>query len=310
MERFEMGKPKLNVEQQIQRLQEKGIKFELYSQEDGMDYLTNNNYYYKLTSFRKNFRKHPDGVNKGKYVNLDFAYLIDLAIIDNYLRGIILEIALDIEHYSKLKLLHRLENKNSEDGYSIVDDFMNSLGDKKSILEQRILEKSNSSYVGDIIQHYNGNYPAWTLIEIISFGDYLRFYKFCADRWNDNDLLNDFYLMKDVKELRNAAAHNNCILNDVTVKDSKHNVNHKVKISLKTIKHQRNDKFLSKEKTRQIVTLLYASNRLITSDGVKKKINNQLQFLKNRIYRDYDYKFNQKLKATFDYLFDVIDIYY
>ena len=67
------------------------------------------------------------------------------------------------------------------------------------------MKKPNSSYVGDIIQHYNGNYPAWTLIEIVSFGDYLRFYKFCANRWNDKDLLNDFYLMKDVKELRNFA---------------------------------------------------------------------------------------------------------
>ena len=151
---------------------------------------------------------------------------------------------------------------------------------------------------------------AWTLIEIVSFGDYLRFYKFCADRWNDKDLLNDFYLMKDVKELRNAAAHNNCILNDVTIKESKHQTNHAVKISLKSIKRQRNDKYLAKEKIRQIVTLLYASIHMITSDGVKRKINNQLKFLKNRIYRDYDYSFNQKLKATFDYLFDVIDIYY
>ena len=116
--------------------------------------------------------------------------------------------------------------------------------------------------------------------------------------------------MKDVKELRNADAHNNCILNDVTIKESKHQTNHAVKISLKSIKRQRNDKYLAKEKIRQIVTLLYASIHMITSDGVKRKINNQLKFLKNRIYRDYDYSFNQKLKATFDYLFDVIDIYY
>ena len=271
-------KQKLSVTDQVKRLEDKGISFNVFCKERAEDYLTSNNYYYKLTSFRKNFRKHPDGVNKGKYVNLDFAYLVDLAIIDNYLRGIILEIALDIEHYSKLKLLHRLENDEAEDG--------------------------------DIIQHYNGNYPAWTLIEIVSFGDYLRFYKFCADRWNDKDLLNDFYLMKDVKELRNAAAHNNCILNDVTIKESKHQTNHAVKISLKSIKRQRNDKYLAKEKIRQIVTLLYASIHMITSDGVKRKINNQLKFLKNRIYRDYDYSFNQKLKATFDYLFDVIDIYY
>ena len=286
-------KQKLSVTDQVKRLEDKGISFNVFCKERAEDYLTSNNYYYKLTSFRKNFRKHPDGVNKGKYVNLDFAYLVDLAIIDNYLRGIILEIALDIEHYSKLKLLHRLENDEAEDGYSIVNDFMISLGQNRQVLEKRILEKANSSYVGDIIQHYN-----------------LRFYKFCADRWNDKDLLNDFYLMKDVKELRNAAAHNNCILNDVTIKESKHQTNHAVKISLKSIKRQRNDKYLAKEKIRQIVTLLYASIHMITSDGVKRKINNQLKFLKNRIYRDYDYSFNQKLKATFDYLFDVIDIYY
>ena len=226
------------------------------------------------------------------------------------MRSIILEIALDIEHYSKLKLLHCLENNKSEDGYSIVKDFMVNQGQNRQVIEKRIIEKCNNSYVGDIIQHYDGNYPAWTLIEIISFGDYLKFYKFCADRWNDKDLLNDFYLMKDVKALRNAAAHNNCILNDITIKDSKHKINHAVKISLKTIKHQRNDKHLSKEKTRQIVTLLYTSIHIITSVGVKSKIKNQLIFFKKRVYRDYSYDFNPKLKATFDYLFDAIDIYY
>ncbi len=303
-------KQKLNIKDQVKYLEDKGISFNLFSKSNAEDYLTNNNYYYKLTSFRKKFRKHPDGPNTNKYSNLDFAYLVDLAIIDNYLRSIILEIALDIEHYSKLKLLHCLENNKSEDGYSIVKDFMVNQGQNRQVIEKRIIEKCNNSYVGDIIQHYDGNYPAWTLIEIISFGDYLKFYKFCADRWNDKDLLNDFYLMKDVKALRNAAAHNNCILNDITIKDSKHKINHAVKISLKTIKHQRNDKHLSKEKTRQIVTLLYTSIHIITSVGVKSKIKNQLIFFKKRVYRDYSYDFNPKLKATFDYLFDAIDIYY
>lgn len=303
-------KQKLNIKDQVKYLEDKGISFNLFSKSNAEDYLTNNNYYYKLTSFRKNFRKHTDGPNTNKYSNLDFAYLVDLAIIDNYLRSIILEIALDIEHYSKLKLLHCLENNKSEDGYSIVKDFMVNQGQNKQVIEKRIIEKCNNCYVGDIIQHYDGNYPAWTLIEIISFGDYLKFYKFCADRWNDKDLLNDFYLMKDVKALRNAAAHNNCILNDITIKDSKHKTNHAVKISLKTIKHQRNDKHLSKEKTRQIVTLLYTSIHIITSVGVKSKIKNQLIFFKKRVYRDYSYDFNPKLKATFDYLFDAIDIYY
>ena len=49
---------------------------------------------------------------------------------------------------------------------------------------------------------------------------------------------------------------------------------------------------------------------MITSNGVKLKIKNQLMILKKRVYRDYNYNFNQKLKSTFDYLLDVIYIYY
>ena len=53
-----------------------------------------------------------------------------------------------------------------------------------------------------------------------------------------------------------------------------------------------------------------ASIHMITSNGVKLKIKNQLMFLKKRVYRNYNYNFNQKLKSTFDYLLDVIYIYY
>ena len=307
---MEKIKPKLSVSEQIQRLKEKGIEFNYYSDEDAERYLTNNNYYYKLTSFRKNFRKHPDGESKDKYVNLDFAYLVDLAIIDNYLRNIILEIALDVEHYSKLKLLHELESRDNEDGYTIVEDFMDSLGNEKVNLEKRLNDKINSTYVGDIIQHYSGNYPAWSFIEIISFGDYLRFYIFCADRWSNKDMINDYYLMKDVKELRNAAAHNNCVINDITIKNAKHNSNYAMKRSLFSINKQRNDKHLSKEKIRQLATLLYVSSHIITSDGVHLKIKDKLDFFKNRVFKYYDYTFNESLRATFNYLIEVIDIFY
>lgn len=303
-------KPKLSVSEQIDRLKEKGIKFNYYSEEDAKKYLTNNNYYYKLTSFRKNFRKYQYGANKGKYIDLDFGYLVDLAIIDSYLRNIILEISLGIEHYSKLKLLHALENKSNEDGYKIVENFMVSLEEKRIILETELNNKMNSTYVGDIISHYSRKFPAWSFIEIISFGDYLRFYKFCANRWNNKNMIDDYFLMKDVKELRNAAAHNNCIINDITIKNSKHKANFVMKRNLFSISKKRNTKHLSKEKVRQLVTLLYASSTMITSKGVNLKIKDKLEFLKNRIYKYYDYSFNTPLKTTFDYIIEVIDIFY
>ena len=86
-------------------------------------YLEDNNNYFKLRSFRKNYIKDP---NPGKYTNLDFADLVDLAIIDNRLRRILLEMSLSIEHFSKVHLLKVLQ-ETGEDGYAIIQDYVSQL---------------------------------------------------------------------------------------------------------------------------------------------------------------------------------------
>ena len=54
------------------------------------------------------------GVNKGKYLNLDFAYLKDLGIIDFRLRMILFKMINSIEHYLKLRILKYIELINEE----------------------------------------------------------------------------------------------------------------------------------------------------------------------------------------------------
>lgn len=75
-------KPKLTSEEQIKHLKEKGIKFSICTEEEAKDYLDYNNNYFKVSSFRKNYSKIPYGENADKYINLEFEYLKDLAIID------------------------------------------------------------------------------------------------------------------------------------------------------------------------------------------------------------------------------------
>ena len=50
-------KPMLDVEGQVQHLKDKGITFQLVNDEEAKEYLRNNNYYFKLTSYRKNYEK-------------------------------------------------------------------------------------------------------------------------------------------------------------------------------------------------------------------------------------------------------------
>ena len=59
-------KQKQNIKDQVKYLEDKGISFNLFSKSNAEDYLTNNNYYYKLTSFRKNFRKSKNDTGSKK----------------------------------------------------------------------------------------------------------------------------------------------------------------------------------------------------------------------------------------------------
>ena len=72
---MERNKPILSLEGQIEHLKSKGVKFDIFNETEAKDYLTSHNNYFKLTAYRKNYAKHPDGENKDKYIELDFAYL-------------------------------------------------------------------------------------------------------------------------------------------------------------------------------------------------------------------------------------------
>ena len=71
-------KRKLTTEELITHIKSKGITFNHMTENDAKKCLRTLNYYYKLAAYRKNFKKDVNG----KYENLDFAYLKDMAIID------------------------------------------------------------------------------------------------------------------------------------------------------------------------------------------------------------------------------------
>ena len=114
-------KLKLTVEEQVKDMMSKNIQFELYSIDDAKKFLKYNNYYFKLKSYARNYNINPQ---TKKYYNLDFAYLVELSKLDMYIRKIILELSLDIEHYLKVRLMNDLSNNPKEDGYNIVRLFL------------------------------------------------------------------------------------------------------------------------------------------------------------------------------------------
>ena len=72
-------KQKLTIEEQINYMRDKsGIKFNIINEEDARVFLGNNTYYFKLKSYAKNYDKHIIGEKNGKYINLEFSYLVEL----------------------------------------------------------------------------------------------------------------------------------------------------------------------------------------------------------------------------------------
>ena len=311
---MEIVKPKLSLDGQIEYLKEKGVLFNIMDEAEARDYLGQHNNYFKLTAYRKNYDKHPAGENKDKYINLEFAYLVDIAVIDMQLRYRIVHMALDLEHHTKLQLLRKMDKYN-EDGYQVVQDYIDSLDEKqRKIFDSEINRNKGNIYCGDIIVKYEVAFPIWAFIEIVPFGRLVAFYGFCADRFSDKSMKDTFYRLLTCKEIRNASAHSNCILNNLKAKTAAHSTNAAVTSELMKIKGM-NTNFrknrMSNARIQQVVTLLYTHKDMVESEGIKRSESEDLKKIMERIDKNYDYyNTNPMIKGTFDFLKLVVDSWF
>ena len=308
-------KPKLTATEQVEHLKNKGVKFNLFTEQEATSYLENNNNYFKISSFRKNYIKIPYGKNSGKYNDLEFEYLKDLAIIDMTLRYTIIQMALDIEHFAKLYILKKINAADNEDGYAIVEDFKNSLDDKqREVFDGEVGENRGTTYNIGMIRKYNNEMPVWVMIEIIPFGRLISFFKFCAERFSDNNMKRLYYCLLACKEIRNASAHSNCIMNDLHISNSAHNVSYDVMNALAkipTLSVTSRRKKMTNDRIREIVTLLYTHKELVSSDGVHKKSSVKLHEFVDRMNKNrYYYKSNSLIDTSFDFIEKVIDFWF
>ena len=204
---------------------EKGITFHHMSESEAEQYLTDRNNYLRTASYRKNYDKHRTGGTAGKYIRLDFAYLVELSKLDMYLRARLLPMCIDLEHALKVRILADIEENTAENGYDIAASFLSSNPD----IMKTIAQKADSIFTGDLIDKYfslcyvfdaGGNIrteiqdtdcPVWVLVELLAFKDFTRFLRYYCSRYPGRISIN-FNHLNTIRSLRNACAHNNCLL--------------------------------------------------------------------------------------------------
>lgn len=287
-----------SVYDQIGHMRKNGITFNIVTEEEAACFLAQNNFFFKLKAFDKNFDKYKSDDNPkcGQYIHLDFAYLIDLSRKDALLRELVLDLALDLEHYlkvavnrvlmestirtdeiiekfldfSRTKSLRQIadtplneadkmaaielqglsaefirvfsEGKNT-DGLAPIQNkiydiaYQLNRGNDCGHIEKSVRHLGASFYSRQLVEKYGSIdvMRPWHFMEMASFGDFITFYKFLFFDSPEREQLefctacsNDVQNAKKIKRLlfpakalRNAAAHNDCLLNSLKYRSSK-----------------------------------------------------------------------------------------
>lgn len=298
----------LSIEELIQHMKNRGITFNGISENDAKQFLQNNNYYMKLAAYRANYDKCDTGKRQGQYKKLDFGYLKELSTIDMYLRYIVMDMCLDIEHVIKVRLIKNITNNPSEDGYDIVRKFI-AQDDNLRILKN-IRSHKSGEYCKDLIEKYYPYFPVWVFVELISFGDLLYFCSFYEKIYGVQIINNK--LMNTVRDVRNAAAHSNCLLNKMTEKiDSTKQVNNEISsfiIGMKNISKTSRVNNLSYKFTNSFVTVLYVYDSLMNEIPKQKRYKEIQEFMNGRVVKNKQFfQSNSKIVGVYNFHKKVID---
>ena len=298
----------LSIEELIQHMKNRGITFNEISENDAKQFLQNNNYYMKLAAYRANYDKCDTGKRQGQYKKLDFGYLKELSTIDMYSRYIVMDMCLDIEHVIKVRLIKNITNNPSEDGYDIVRKFI-AQDDNLRILKN-IRSHKSGEYCKDLIEKYYPYFPVWVFVELISFGDLLYFCSFYEKIYGVQIINNK--LMNTVRDVRNAAAHSNCLLNKMTEKiDSTKQVNNEISsfiIGMKNISKTSRVNNLSYKFTNSFVTVLYVYDSLMNEIPKQKRYKEIQEFMNGRVVKNKQFfQSNSKIVGVYNFHKKVID---
>ena len=298
-------RPKLTIPAQIKDMKEAGITFNICSETEAKHFLEYSTYYFKIKAYAKNYDKYLNTNKAGQYINLDFAYLMDLSKIDTRLRKIILKMALDIEHYLKVKMLADFL-KVDEDGYDIIQQLLMMQPE----LDRAIEDKSNTSTCNELISKYKDDWAIWNIVEVMSIGQLNNLYGLFYSR---NRFSNSYVnMLLPVKMIRNAAAHNNCLINRLRPPysrkinpcyDLRNELTQNARISPKI-----SEKKLSHPAIHDFAVLLYLYSRIVprrerTYSEIKDLFN--VRMLRHKEY----YAKNEVIKSSYEFTAKIVNFY-
>lgn len=302
----------IRVDSHIKELERLGISFAKKSTEDARKFLTTNTYYEKLRSYLGRTPK------VGEFAGLDFEDLVELSKIDFSLSRQVLTLALSIEHALKIQIWHLVESEEAgflkkclvridrqwEDRWKAKPYSSSKRKEAKKFSKQRVQTSDYSRAYLDAPskQHterpYVVNCELWELLESFSFWELIDLYDTALQEGESKKGIPRHYL-KRIQELRNAAAHENCLLvrtsttgdepkdwepvEDCDIDTDFPSCFHNTSVSHLAV--EKKQEGLSRLFLHDFCILLHVHDRLVESSGMKGHALDELEKLRDRIAR-------------------------
>ena len=320
-------KPKQTAHQLVAKMKnEKGILFNYTSEAEAEFYLANINNYLRTAAYRKNYQKYRKGNKKGKYICLEFAYLQELSTIDMHFRFIISKMCSDIEHDLKVQMLRDIESDSTTDGYDIVKNFLN----QNTYIVRKLEATSSSPFTSDLIHKYftiqkiynsekhkyenhiiaYDDCPVWVLLEMLTFGDFIRFYEYYYCSRNLTTLT--ISIINLVKSLRNGVAHNNCILANLShgTSSAPPEISQAVSV-IPSISATQRKKKLSCRPMLEFVCLLYVYKAVVSNNVTYHRIQELKTLFFDRMLTNKEFfKSNELIKSNYNFACKIITFFF
>ncbi|MEJ8554630.1 Abi family protein [Tepidibacter sp. Z1-5] len=177
--------------------------------------------YYKLSGYYKFFYKDLENTTKKEFIDgAKFEEIHNLYLFDKELRNLLFDIISSVEVSFKSYISYTIAHKY---GVEVWKD-NRILPDNVRLFIRNELDRSKKNpIIRHHVDNYDGKYPVWVVMEILSFGTVSKIYAALSDE--DKKYIAAFYYnhkrqyiekwMESITNLRNKCAHNERILGEV-----------------------------------------------------------------------------------------------
>lgn len=283
-----------------------GITFNLKSEEEAAVFLAKHNYFFRL----KQYADFGEKTKSGKFTNVDFGQMVELSTVDMFLRKLILKMTLDFEHYLKVKIINDSQENPADDGYAVVESFLETHNRVRHLIEN--LNNSSNFYNRQVFDKYKEKTSVWSIVEMLGFSDFIDFY---AHYYQFFHLKCEYTPHFDsVRRLRNAAAHNTCMISNLKPQNwfkSDIEINFELLGANLEVGNGVISSCLKVPVLNDFAVMLSNYVKLISSPKIKEKTLEEMQeFFNGRMILHKDYFENvNEIKNAYHFAKDVLDYY-